>query len=93
MSQQTTGKRPYPTPGYRVKELDGEILLFNMSSQKILHINQTGALVWKLCNGRRPVEEIVELLQAAYPDTAGQISAEVPLILNSLTEEGALAWA
>ena len=92
MGKKTTVKRPYPLPGYHVEELDGEILLFNMSSQKILHINQTGALVWKLCDGRRTAEDIAQLLQAAYPDAAAQISAEVPLILDSFAAEGALAW-
>lgn len=85
-------QRPYPTPGYHVEELDGEILLFNMSSQTILHTNQTGALVWKLCDGQHTAVEITQLLQAAYPDAADQIGEEVPQILDSFAAEGALAW-
>jgi hypothetical protein len=92
MSEQTAVQRPYPTPGYHVEELDGEILLFNMSSQKILHTNQTGALVWKLCDGQHTAEEIVQLLQAAYPDAADPISEEVPRVLEAFAAEGALAW-
>jgi hypothetical protein len=30
-------------------------------------LNETASVIWQLCNGERPVAEIVEILQDAYP--------------------------
>ena len=84
--------RPFPVKGYSVEELDGELLLFNIRSDNILHTNQTGALVWKLCNGERTTASIVKLLQDAYPEAAVSIQADVPQILDAFAQAGAIQW-
>jgi hypothetical protein len=85
-------QRPLPTPGYAVEELDGEILLFHPSSETILHTNQTGALVWRLCDGERSVADIVAALTAVYPDAATDIAQDVPELLNQFADQGAITW-
>jgi len=86
-------KRPSPTPGYQIEQLDGELLLFHPTTQIILHTNQTGALVWHLCDGQRTVREIVEVLAAAYPAAAAAITTDVPDILDQFAQQGAIVWA
>lgn len=87
------GKRPLPTPGYAIEELDGELLLFHPSSETILHTNQTGVLVWRLCDGQRSVAEIVAVLTAVYPEAAVEIAQDVPDLLNQFADQGAITWA
>lgn len=85
-------KRPLPTPGYAIEELDGELLLFHPSSEIILHTNETGAMVWRLCDGRRSVAEIVEMLTAVYPEAAADIAQDVPDLLTQFATQGAITW-
>jgi hypothetical protein len=86
-------KRPSPTPGYQIEEIDGELLLFHPATQIIMHTNQTGALVWNLCDGQRTVAEIIAVLCAAYTEAADNITADVPDILTQLAQQGAIMWA
>jgi hypothetical protein len=68
-------------------------LLFHPSSSAILRTNETGALVWRLCDGQRPVAEIVETLTAVYPEAAADIARDVPGILARFADQGAITWA
>jgi hypothetical protein len=45
-----------------VKEVDGEILVYDLKTDKAHCLNQTAARVWKNCDGRKSVSEISELL-------------------------------
>lgn len=86
-------KRPLPTPGYAIEELDGELLLFHPSSETILHTNETGAMVWRLCDGERSVADILETLTAVYPDAASDIAQDVPELLTQFANQGAITWS
>jgi len=81
---------PKPIQGFQTQTLAGEVVLLNPASNVILHINQTGALVWQLCNGLRSVTDIVILLSEAYPESRGQIEADVPQIIHQFAAQGAL---
>jgi hypothetical protein len=81
---------PKPIPGFQTQTLDGEVVLLHPTKAAILHLNQTGALVWQLCNGIRSVTEIVIILSEAYPEARGQIEADVPKIIYELAAQGAL---
>lgn len=85
-------KRPSPVPGYNIAELDGELLLFHPATDIILHTNQTGALVWHLCDGQRTAGDIVAVLTAAYPEDKSAITADVPDILDQFAQYGAIDW-
>jgi hypothetical protein len=83
-------KIPCPMPDFQIQNLDGEIVLLHPTRNTIIHINQTGALVWQLCNGVRSVHEIVLLLGDAYPEAQEQIKADVPQIIHQFAAHGAL---
>jgi hypothetical protein len=59
--------KPSPFPRARkidllVRELPDELLVYDLLTNKALCLNQTSALVWKYCDGARPVSEIAGLL-------------------------------
>jgi hypothetical protein len=81
---------PKPMPGFQTESLDGEVVLLNPVSNVILHINQTGALIWQLCNGVRSVGEIIIILSEAYPEARKEIAVDVPEIIYQLADQGAL---
>lgn len=84
------GARPTRHSGFALEELDGEILLLDPRSERLIHCNPTAALVWRLCDGERTIAEIVELLAEAYPESAGAIRADVAGAVERLAAEGAL---
>lgn len=81
---------PKPIEGFQIESLDGEIVLLHPARNIIIYSNQTGALVWQLCNGERSVDEIVGILSAAYPESKAEIAVDVPQVIQSLISSGAL---
>jgi coenzyme PQQ biosynthesis protein PqqD len=81
---------PIPVEGFQVENLDGEIVLLHPARNLIIYSNQTGALIWQLCNGQRSVTDIIQLLSAAYPEAQAQIAVDVPETLQTLLTRGAL---
>lgn len=81
---------PKPIEGFQTQELDGEFVLLHPIQNTIIHLNQTGALVWELCDCTRTVDEIIELLSAAYPEARDQIAVDVPDTIQELVRQGAL---
>lgn len=45
-----------------VQEMDGEVLIYDLSNNKAFCLNETSALVWQLCNGKKTVAEISEFI-------------------------------
>ncbi|GAB4437003.1 MAG: hypothetical protein Kow0031_18820 [Anaerolineae bacterium] len=83
---------PRQKPDYRMESLDDELLLYHPGSTQIMYCNQTASLVWQLTDGRRTVADIIELLAAAYPDTAGSIADDVTATLQQFADHGAIEW-
>ncbi|NNK58697.1 MAG: PqqD family protein [Desulfofustis sp.] len=77
--------------GIIIKSLDDEVLLIDEVTDSIFNLNQMGTAVWNLLNEPRTIEEIVEVLQAAFPDVSTEIIAEdTNQLLNRLVDKGLL---
>lgn len=81
---------PSPVDGFQIETLDGEIVLLHPTRNIIIHGNQTSALIWHLCDGVRTVDEIAEILGAAYPEARHEIQVDVPATIQTLVNRGAL---
>ena len=44
------------------QEVDGEILIYDLTADKALCLNKTSALIWQACDGKRTVAQINDLL-------------------------------
>ena len=66
--------------------LDGELLVYDLDGDLASHLNRTAALVWRNCDGRRTVEDLVTVVQAELGDTADE--DVVLMALDSLSERG-----
>jgi hypothetical protein len=66
--------------------VDGVLVLCHTASNAFFELNQTGALVWRMCDGSA-VEAIVERLRAAYPhEDRDQVTIDVGNIILALEE-------
>ena len=84
--------RPRPAPGYRLEPIGDEAVLYFPGDSRVLYCNPTALLIWHLSDGARTVAEIVAELEAAYPDAAGVIRADVEATLATLTDCRAIEW-
>jgi hypothetical protein len=81
---------PQRTPDCRLERLENEALLFCPATASTVFLNETAALVWDLCDGTRTVSEIVDLLRAAYPESADRLAADVEQALGRFADCGAM---
>ena len=87
MTPQTVPKQAF---GFFVEEMEGENLLYRLGGHKAIHLNDTATLIWKLCDGSRTVQEIIDLLAKEYPGSETAIAADVREAIELLVSEGAL---
>ena len=76
-----------------MEELDDEVLLYNPSNNKTLYINKSASIIWQLCNGEQSVEEIIQLIQEAYPGNSDELQDDVLDTLNTLKQNDAVTFA
>jgi hypothetical protein len=86
-------ERPKRAEGFRVEQIDDEILLFHPTDRKVLSVNPTASVVWQLCDGERTVAEMVDLLMDAYPEASSSIEKDVRSIVAEFAEHGAVESA
>ena len=67
---------------------DGWTLLVNPDTAAAIAVNPTGALIWKLADGRRTVTDIVAGVRRRFPDAPGSVSRDVTALLGTLSEAG-----
>jgi len=89
----SSGRIPTRVPDFRLEELDSEVLLYHPRQTKAVHLNETAALIWQLCDGQRTADDITTLLCQAYPEDAPSVTTDVAATLERLVREGAVTFA
>ncbi len=74
-----------PNSDFSVEKFDNEILLYAVSGGNGVYLNETAWLVWKMCGKGHSVEEIISLLEEAYPEHKDDISTDVITAVESMT--------
>jgi hypothetical protein len=81
--------RPIPNPAAVQEEgSDGWTLLVNPDTAGAMAVNHTGALVWRLVDGRRTTGEITAAIRSRFPDAPDTVAEDVHALLTKLAEEG-----
>ena len=71
-----------------VQELENEILICNLSTDKVFCLNKTAGEIWKLCNGENNADQIAEILGRKF---GGKVSTEMVFVaLDELSKENLL---
>jgi len=86
----TPNSLPKHAAWFYVEEMDGENLLYRIGAHKAIHLNATATLIWKLCDGHRTVQDIIDLFKKEYPTSADAVAADVREAIEHLASEGAL---
>lgn len=75
--------------GLVVQEMQDEVLVYDLDSNKAHCLNETAAFVWRSCDGTNSVADIVKEFETT---SKGKVSEDfVWLAIDQLTENGLLA--
>lgn len=74
--------------GYLLERIDGEATVYHPTLTTAVYLNDTGALIWELCDGDRTVSDIIEAIGRQYPESRTQIETDVTTLICQLTERG-----
>jgi Coenzyme PQQ synthesis protein D (PqqD) len=55
-----------------VQEMDGEVLIYDLADNKAFCLNETSALVWQACDGKRSTAEISEIISQELNSPANE---------------------
>ena len=73
-----------------VEEMDDELLLYRPTTHKAIHLNSMAATIWKLCDGTRTINDIVDCLAGTFPNAKVGIRHDVQQVIDQLLRDGAL---
>ena len=72
--------------GFLLERIDGEISIYHPTLTTAVYLNETGAMIWELCDGSRSVADIIDILSDQYPESRSQIETDVKVIVSRLVE-------
>jgi hypothetical protein len=81
---------PRTGPDVSAIELDGETVLYDGLSQRLIVLNSTASLIWSCCDGARPIDGIIADIAGAYGVARDTIQLEIVELLQRLDAEGLL---
>lgn len=80
-----------PPPAHIIEtEIKGDISLFDAENNQVVVLNATASDVWRLCDGEHSLDEIVDLLAAAYRTSPDVLRDDVRATVDQLQSEGFL---
>ncbi len=79
---------PRPAPDVVHQELQGEVVLVNLKTNRIFVLNRTGARFWQLLEARGSRDTICAALVREFNVEREEIESEINSLLEALTMEG-----
>jgi predicted DNA-binding protein (MmcQ/YjbR family) len=83
-------KAPAPVADIKVEAIEGELLLYHPRQTIAVYLNPPAAVIWSLCDGQRPVREIIQLIEQSYPESKATVTEDVLATLADLYEKKVL---
>lgn len=86
MSKETKYKKK---KGISSQRLGQDLMLYDSESDKVHVLNETGAIIWELLDGKNTMGKIEKILAQRFDDASPQdISKDIEEILRKLEKEG-----
>ena len=78
---------PIPQDGIELAEIEGEGVLYCHEKMTMIYLNESASLIWRLCDGRRTIADIIDAIADAFPDQANAVSLDVPETIELFVRE------
>ena len=86
-------KIPTIRANFELEEIDGELLLYSPESTRSIYMNSTASIIWRLCDGKQSVGDIISLLEEAFPEASESIENDVTESLQLFQSNNAIDLA
>lgn len=83
-------RNPVHRPGIETREEDGGVCLKHGGKQH--RLNETAALIWRLCDGSRSAREIGYLLKRSFDDDSAPVLTHTTETLESFRNDGLIEF-
>ncbi len=83
---------PVQIEGFELEKIPCCYLLRHKQDNRIVKLNQTGLMIWQICNGEWSVGEMIEVLQESYPQDAENIPKDIYRTLDLLRDEEVVSY-
>lgn len=77
-------------PGAEGLSVGADFVILDGAGQVVRGLNATGAGVWELCDGRRPLAEIASTIARRYAQPVPRVLADVIAFARTLEQKGLL---
>ena len=86
MSDNDIKKKVVLEPDYLLERMDNEVTVYHPTLTTSLYLNETGGLIWELCDGQRSTADIIEILGEMYQESRQQVAEDVMNIIARLVD-------
>jgi len=84
-----TGWRPSRAPGIEERTAGSDLVLYDATGGRLHVLNLTAAAVWRLCDGSKTVDDILQQVEVEFAFNSGdQPRSDVQGLLGNLREQG-----
>jgi len=87
MGKNLSEKIPVPKDNILSREENGKTVIFDDSLGEPYLLNETGTIIWQLCDGKLKVKEIAEELCQNFEGDSSTIENEVIAFIENLAEK------
>lgn len=81
---------PVRTDDIITQDVDGETLILNNHGAEIHQLNDVASLVWKYCDGKHSITDIVQILLNHYAVSHEQLTHDIETVICQFKEKGLL---
>lgn len=82
--------KPRQAEGVMLTDADEESILYDPIQGNVHILNETGASIWELCDGRRTIEEIAKIIEIDFEAEDESVLADVKEFVEELEKQGLL---
>jgi hypothetical protein len=82
---------PLPHADVTVFPLDDDLVIYHVRTGQSFVLNQTGRLIWSLCDGTRTMTELAEEVSSMCHITLDQAQTDVGELIRDLTQNGLIS--
>ena len=68
------------------------VLLYHQTIREAVHLNNSAAVIWALCDGNNSVADIENILKNAYPEGKDSIQKDINFTLEKLQQNNAIEF-
>ena len=72
-------------------DIDSEIVVMRLDNGEFFSLSGTGASIWRLIDGKRDRDSLIEAAARDFHGNEDEISADIDALLTQLKEAGLLA--